>query len=51
MRAQLLMGLERRLEKSRITQAEAAKVLGLTQARVLDRKRVAWARGWGHARV
>ena len=34
MRAQLLMGLEHWLEKSRMTQAEAAKVLGVTQARV-----------------
>lgn len=39
MRAQLLMGLERWLEKSRMTQAEAAKVLGLTQERVADLKR------------
>ena len=39
MRAQLLMGLEHWLEKSRMTQAEAAKVLGLTQARVSDLKR------------
>ena len=31
MRAQLLMGLERWLEKSRVTQAQAAKVLGVTQ--------------------
>jgi predicted XRE-type DNA-binding protein len=39
MRAQLLMGLEQRLEKSGMTQAEAAKVLGVTQARVSDLKR------------
>ena len=39
MRAQLLMGLEHWLEKSRMTQAETAKVLGLTQARVSDLKR------------
>jgi predicted XRE-type DNA-binding protein len=39
MRAQLLIGLEQWLEKSRMTQAEAAKVLGLTQARVSDLKR------------
>jgi predicted XRE-type DNA-binding protein len=39
MRARLLMGLERWLEKSRMTQADAAKVLGVTQARVLDLKR------------
>src|ERR1700709_1334794 len=39
MRAMLLMGLEHWLEKSRMTQAEAAKVLGLTQARVSDLKR------------
>jgi predicted XRE-type DNA-binding protein len=37
MRAQLLMGLERWLENSHMTQAEAAKVLGVTQARVSDR--------------
>ena len=36
MRAMLLMGLEHWLEKSRMTQAEAAKVLGVTQARVSD---------------
>jgi predicted XRE-type DNA-binding protein len=35
MRAQLLIGLER----SRMTQAESAKVLGVTQARVSDLKR------------
>ena len=39
MRAMLSMGLEHWLEKSRMTQAEAAKVLGLTQARVSDLKR------------
>ena len=39
MRAQLLMGLEQWLEKSRMTQAEAAKVLGVTLARVSDLKR------------
>ncbi len=39
MRAQLLMGLERWLENSRMTQAEAAKVLGVTQAGVSDLKR------------
>jgi predicted XRE-type DNA-binding protein len=39
MRAQLLMGLEHWLEKSRLTQAEAARVLGVTQARVSDSKR------------
>jgi predicted XRE-type DNA-binding protein len=39
MRAQLLMALEHWLEKSRMTQTEAAKVLGVTQARVSDLKR------------
>jgi predicted XRE-type DNA-binding protein len=39
MRAMLLMGLEHWLERSRMTQAEAAKVLGVTQARVSDLKR------------
>ncbi len=39
MRAQLMMGLERWLEKTRVTQAQAAKVLGVTQARVSDLKR------------
>src|SRR6202046_2487354 len=39
MRAMLLMGLEHWLEQSRMTQAEAAKVLGVTQARVSDLKR------------
>jgi predicted XRE-type DNA-binding protein len=35
--AQLLTGLEQWLEKSRMMQAEAAKALGVTQARVSDR--------------
>jgi predicted XRE-type DNA-binding protein len=39
MRAQLLIGLERWLAKSGMTQAEAANVLGVTQARVSDVKR------------
>jgi predicted XRE-type DNA-binding protein len=39
MRRQLLIGLEQWLEKSRMMQAEAAKALGVTQARVSDRKR------------
>ena len=39
MRAMLLMRLEHWLERSRMTQAEAAKVLGVTQARVSDLKR------------
>jgi len=38
-RSQLLMGLEQWLGKSGMTQAEAAKVLGVTQARVSDLKR------------
>lgn len=38
-RAQLLIGLEHWLEKSGMTQAAAAKVLGVTQARVSDLKR------------
>jgi len=38
-RAQLLIGLEQWLEKSGMTQAAAAKVLGVTQARVSDLKR------------
>jgi predicted XRE-type DNA-binding protein len=38
-RAQLLIGLKHWLEKSRMTQAEAAKVLGVTQGRVSDLKR------------
>jgi predicted XRE-type DNA-binding protein len=39
MRAMLLMGLEQWLEKSRMTQSEAAKMLGVTQARASDLKR------------
>jgi predicted XRE-type DNA-binding protein len=39
MRAVLLMGLEHWLEKRCMTQAEAAKVLGVTQVRVSDLKR------------
>lgn len=39
MRAQLLNGLHRWLADSRLTQVDAAKVLGLTQARVSDLKR------------
>ncbi len=39
MRAQLLIGLEQWLEKSGMTQSEAADVLGVTQARVSDLKR------------
>ncbi len=39
MRAQLLMGLEHWLEKKRMTQIDAAKVLGVTQARISDLKR------------
>lgn len=39
MRAQLLIGLEQWLERGRMAQAEAAKVLGVTQARVSDLKR------------
>jgi len=38
-RAQLLIGLEQWLEKGGMTQAAAAKVLGVTQARVSDLKR------------
>jgi predicted XRE-type DNA-binding protein len=38
-RAQLLIGLEQWLEKSGMTQAAAAKVLAVTQARVSDLKR------------
>jgi hypothetical protein len=34
MRAQLLMGLEQWLGKSRMTQTEAAEVQGVTQARI-----------------
>jgi len=33
------MGLEQWLDKSRMTQGEAAKVMGVTQARVSDLKR------------
>jgi predicted XRE-type DNA-binding protein len=39
MRAQLLIGLEGWLGKSGMTQAEAASVLGVTQARISDLKR------------
>ena len=39
MRAQLLIGLEHWLEKSRMTRAEAAKVPGVTQARLSDLRR------------
>jgi predicted XRE-type DNA-binding protein len=39
MRAQLLLGLGQWLEKSGMKQAEAANVLGVTQARVSDLKR------------
>lgn len=39
MRAQLLIGLGQWLEKSDMTQVEAANVLGITQARVSDLKR------------
>ena len=39
MRAQLLIGLEQWLARGRMTQAESAKVLGVTQARVSDLKR------------
>jgi predicted XRE-type DNA-binding protein len=38
-RAQLLIGLEHWLEKSSMTQTEAANVLGVTQARVSDLRR------------
>jgi len=38
-RAQLLIGLEHWLKKTRMTQADAAKVRGVTQARVSDLKR------------
>jgi len=38
-RAALLRGLERWLANSNLTQVEAAKVLGITQARVSDIKR------------
>jgi predicted XRE-type DNA-binding protein len=39
MRTQLLICLEHWLEKNRMTQVEAAKVLGVTQARVSNLKR------------
>jgi len=39
MRSTLLRGLERWLAASDLTQIEAAKVLGITQARVSDLKR------------
>lgn len=39
MRARLLLGLEQWLEKSGMTQTQAANVLGVTQARVSDLKR------------
>ncbi|MDR3416403.1 MAG: XRE family transcriptional regulator [Nevskia sp.] len=39
MRAELLRGLERWLKNSQHTQTQAAKVLGVTQARVSDIKR------------
>jgi predicted XRE-type DNA-binding protein len=39
MRSTLLRGLERWLGSSELTQIEAAKVLGVTQARVSDLKR------------
>ncbi len=39
MRAELLRGLERWLKESGLTQAAAAKMLGVTQARVSDVKR------------
>ena len=39
MRSLLLLGLTRRLEQSVTTQTEAAKLLGVTQARVSDLKR------------
>src|SRR5262245_25333890 len=39
MRSTLLRGLERWLLSSSLTQTEAAKVLGITQARVSDLKR------------
>jgi predicted XRE-type DNA-binding protein len=39
MRAQLLIGLEQRLEKIGMRQAEAASVLGVTQERISDLKR------------
>jgi len=39
MRSQLLSGLRRWLTESGMTQVEAAKVLGVTQARMSDLKR------------
>lgn len=39
MRAQLLLGLDLWLENSGMTQAQAAGILGVTQARVSDLKR------------
>jgi Helix-turn-helix domain len=36
MRATLLSGLERLLKESKLTRAQAAKALGITQARVPD---------------
>jgi predicted XRE-type DNA-binding protein len=39
MRSTLLRGLERWLESSDLTKAEAAKMLGITQARMSDLKR------------
>jgi predicted XRE-type DNA-binding protein len=39
MRAQLLRALEHWLAKRRMTQSEAAKVLGITRVRVLDLRR------------
>ena len=39
MRATLLSGLERWLKKSKLTRAQAAKALRITQARVSDIKR------------
>jgi predicted XRE-type DNA-binding protein len=39
MRATLLSGLERWLEKSKLTRAQAAKALRITQARVSDIER------------
>jgi predicted XRE-type DNA-binding protein len=39
MRAQLLLGLDLWLAKSGMTQAQAAGILGVTQARVSDLKR------------
>lgn len=39
MRAQLLMALERWLEKRRLVQSEADKVLGISKSRVIDLER------------